>query len=304
MIILREFEVGMNISDTIMFYADDGNMLQVLRKIYTGKCLFGALIIEITRIIVASECMINQDGNPNFGTVSIKFEARADVYTYGEIINGVKIDNIGVDVITCSTPKASILIRTHSLLRYLKQGQIISVRVGAAKYTRSENKIAVSATPMLPSANYNVYRIAPVSDNVDNVLKDVRERIAAEEAAKITTGHGNDVWKMFDTLLYAYKTPQKPIGKVISIADLPAQAIGEYICRDPRLGSDASVCILDELPADATLTPMINFDATLSALLEDYCACLRTIREMIEIYKGPLVAEHNNLWKIFVASKQ
>lgn len=318
MIITKEFEVGMNITDTIMFFADENNLLRALRKIYTGKCLFGANIIEILRVIKQSECMINQDGNPNFGTISVVFEASAEVFVPGEIINGVKIDNIGVDVITCSTPRTSIIIRAHPMLRYLRAGQIISARVGMARYTRGESKISVSAMPMLPTAACNIYRIGPVSADVMAVLNDVQKRIEFEEKEKKNIAPA--VWKMFDTLLYAFKTPQKAAGTIPfkevldNLTEFTTLNDAKFIFRDPKLGSEPAVCVYESSESNTNpshptgdpnvkLAVMPNFDATLLVLLEDYCARLRTIREMSTIYTGPLVTEHENLWKIFIANK-
>lgn len=300
MIILKQFEVALDIPNCIMFYSDPSNLITRLRMEFKGKCHGGALIRDITRVIDKGFCTMTQDGNPTFGTVSVRFEAEVDLFLPFEIINGVEIIGVTATTIMCNTANATIFMSMDDRLRPLRKGQLISVRVGDTRYTKGNNKVTINAIPLLPSPEYNVYRVLPPRDLT--ILEDVQKRIKAEEAAKKS---GGQAWMVFDKILDAYNTPSKPAGKIIPLSEISTLTSG-YICRDPKVGSNATAVHYEDFPNDpnAKLVPVACLDEACTAILEDYCARLRTAREMAATYSTEkLITDHANLWRIFKSVK-
>lgn len=310
MIIIKIIELGLNVQDCIGLYTDPDNIKQILIDRYEGQCYASCYITQINKIRKISECVINQDGNPTFGTISIVCEVTAIVYARGEIINGCVVQNRGEKgVIVASTNVASILISPHPLLESIVEKQIISVRVGAARYNRGATRISVNALPFLPKQVAPTYRVEPFNIKASSALfEDVLRRIGEEEAevATLKTENGK-AWDTFDQLLYVYREPRAaPVGsQVLDVRKIAAEGIKNktYLCRDPCLNlSSPNVCSYSDstLPLGSSAVSDLTGDSVILLLLEDYCAHLRTIREMIGLYNTEkLITDHRNLWQIF-----
>ena len=88
MIITKVIEVGIDIHNCINIYSDGDNIKHILIDRFEKKCFRGCYIKTVDRILRTSECIINQDGSPTYGTLSVIFEVTAVVFADGEIING------------------------------------------------------------------------------------------------------------------------------------------------------------------------------------------------------------------------
>jgi len=308
MIIKKNIEVAVDISDPIGLYTDPNNILYILANKFEGRCYRGCYITKINRIIRMGDCIINQDGSPNFGILPVIMEVTAVVYSAGEVINGAVVQNKDKSgIITCNTDTACILLMGHTLLSSITSGQIISIRVRESKYSQGSDKISISAIPYLFANKSAVYKLGPLSSDFKVLAEGVMERITAEEEARDTLQKTKALpWRFFDNILYGYSTEQKPppgatpvgIMDIINGVKSPI-----YISQDERLnGSSAQVYAYtkEQFPEKSITLFEIPPDCVMLNLLESYCGHLRTIREMIEIYNTEaLVASHRNLWQIF-----
>jgi hypothetical protein len=312
MIITKLIEVGINIQNCINIYTEDSIILQILIDKYQGKCFASCYIKEIVRVVKIGECIINQDGLPTFGVIPVIFEVIAIVYTIGETINGCVVSHRDQNgVLVCDTDITSIIVARHPAFESVTKGQIISVRVVGSKYSLSARKIAVSAIPYLFADQAIIYKFNYSTDIHLDFFKDVLNRIEYEEAEMAKFKETQlKAWTTFDQLLYAYKDIQKPPTDVtvINIKDLiNGEGKFHYLSRDNRLNlSTPQVYNYADaiFPPNARLLDNLPSSNIILILLEDYCAHLKMIREMIGIYStGDKLLAHTNLWQIFKKNK-
>lgn len=314
MLITKVIEVGINVQNCIGVYTDPENIRQILVERYEGYCIAGCLIKKIERILRLSECRITQDGSPNFGTISVIFEATAIVYAVGEIINGCVVKNKHKSgIIVCSTGIASIMLESHPMLDSITIGQIISVRVRAVKYNSSSSEIAVNAVLYVPHKESIIYKVGTLNEQGKTLLANVLERIEFEETEMKNLKKDNaKAWETFDQLLYAYKEvqPAPPGAKVLNLKEIVKSGFNgvQYLSRDPRINLSTpnvyGYIAGSVFSNDEKLRTEFPTSTVMILMLEDYCAHLRTIREMINIYSTEkLLLDHKNLWQIFKKNK-
>lgn len=314
MIIKKNIIVGLDVLNPINIYTDSKNIKRILKNRLVGKCEYGCYIKKINKVIEDSDCIINQDGSPDFGSTSVVVEVTAIVYGVGEIINGCVVTNKDKNgTIICSTEIASIMLLSNKSLESITKGQIISIRVGSVRYNKGSEKISINAIPFLFTNKPIVYRISNITNDMKLLLTDVLNRISFEESEmKKLKSEKAKAWETFDQLLYAYKTEQTtpPGAKVLSIMDIVNKGIDKsiiYLSRDTRLNlSTPNVYGYDveKFPEGSIKKYEVPTANVLILILEDYCAYLRTIREMIDIYSTEeVIGSHRNLWQIFKKSK-
>lgn len=313
MLIIKVISIALDIQNCINLYTDPDNIRQILINKYEGRCIAGCYVKEIGRILKTGDCIINQDGQPTYGTIPVIFEVTAIVYAAGEVINGcvVKNRNRLTGVLVCNADVASVMVAAHPALESVTQGQIISVRVAAVKYTISANKVSVSAVPYLFINAPVLYKMGPVTSPMIKIATDVLERIKyEEEQAAELKGSKLKEWTFFDQMLYAYKERQPaPTGaKIVDIRSILETGAAMYIARDISLNLSEGVVYMygadSKLPADYNVRDDLKTENVIIIMLEDYCAHLKTIREMIKIYStSDLLLSHRNLWQIFKKAK-
>lgn len=314
MLITKVIEVGIDVQNAINIYTDDNNIKHIISDRYEGKCFRGCWIKTINKILRVGECQINQDGTPSFGTIPVIFEATAIAYAVGEVINGCVVQNKDKNgIIICNTDISSIVMNAHKSLESITRGQIISVRVGAARYNPGASKVSISAIPFTFQEKPVVYKVGPVTEKEREFLSAVYERIAFEESEVVKLKKDKaKAWETFDQLLYAYKEEQSTptSARVINILDLVKKPLPpdiKYISRDNRLNlstPQAYAYSSPQFPPGAILRSELPTANVLLILLEDYCSHLRTIREMINIYTTEeILTSHRNLWQIFRKNK-
>lgn len=316
MLIKKLIEISIDINRPMAVYSNPyNNLLNILKDRFEGTCYASCFITNVVKIKRQSECIINQESIDCFGRTSLEFEVDAIVYNKDEIINGCKITNIDKSgIIICETEIASIYLSSHVYLQSLKKDQIISIKVGMAKYTPVSNKISINATPHFFETNPIYYHISPKIPTISDNDKDffnayiIQINKELENKKKIL-----DIkWKFFNKLLYAYKNTQSVptnaksfnILNIFKDGEINMESIkpliGKYLCRDPKINMLTPdvyvyVSINDTLP----VTPETDWRHAVIAVLDNYLNHLITIREMSNIYDGVLLSSHENLWKIY-----
>lgn len=314
MLIKKNIEIGIDVQNPINIFTDPENIKHILEDRYEGKCYRGCYIKKINRILRIGDCVINQDGSPNFGTIPVIMEVTAVAYAVGEIINGCVVQNKDKSgIIICSTDIASIMLLSNKSLESITKGQTISIRVAGVRYNQGSSKISINAIPYLFTNKPIIYKVNAITEKDKLLLDNVLERITTEEEEMSKLKKENPrAWETFDQLLYAYKEEQKtPAGaRTLNILDIVSKGLDQkviYLSRDPRinLSSPNVYGYVDEkFPEDSIKKYEVPTSNALLLLLEDYCAHLRTIREMINIYgTEEMLNSHRNLWQIFKKSK-
>lgn len=312
MLITKIISIGLDIQNTVNVYSDlEANVRGILIDRYEGRCLRAGYIQKINKIIKMSDCRINQDGNPTFGTIDVIFEVSAVIYAIGEVINGCEVINKDKRIIICSTPITSIMLNADESLESVRKGQKISVRVGGAKYNIGAQRISINAIPYMFITSTTIYQISS-SDN-KLYLQPMLERVQKEESDIDALRKSNPkAWEFFSQLLYAYKDAQKaPAGAaefnlLNIINDFPKDI--KYLSRDSKLNLFEPLVYgyrnHADFPLGVKLKSNIVAKEVLLSLLDDYYNQLRIIREMIEIYDSEgMLEKHKNLWLIFKKAK-
>jgi len=305
--ILKTIEIGIDIQDCIGTIANPDLLKHILQNRYEKRCFKGVYIEKIESIRRVSDCMINQFGPPSYGTVSVICDVTAIEYMRGEILNGCIIQQrTEQGILICSTGVASIMMAAVPALDFLKKGQIISVRVGIAKYANGSDKISVNAAPFTFGTSTTVYKVAlspSITASDREILTDVNARIAFEEKEAILQKKTNPTaWKFFDDLFYAYKVTQK-VADTVNISQLATMAaMPLFISRDTRLPMSQPIAAVysntDDIPVGSHVRTDLPPIAVIIVILEDYCEHLRLIRELITIYSTEdLLVSHKLLWK-------
>lgn len=307
MLITAIISVGLDIQNTINLYSNlEENIKNILNDKFVNKCFRGKFIKNINRILRVSDCMINQEGVPGYGTIDVIFEADCLVFAIGEVLTGCEVISKDKKLIICNTENARVFLNAVDILESVQVGQLISVRVGAVRYNIGSHAIAINALPHLFNKSVNVYKVESSTEDIKTFLQPMLERVREEEAAaqELNTGKA---WGFFNQLLYAYKTEQKPSNGATEhnifdlISNFPKEI--KYISRDNR--SDLSKPIVygyTEEPQPAKTG--LSLKEVLLIILGDYCDYLRTVREMIQVYStAELMESHKNIWAIYKISK-
>jgi hypothetical protein len=333
MIITKIISLALDIQNCINIYTDPDNIKQILANRYEGKCISGCYVMEVRRVLRTGECVISQDGSPCFGVIPVIFEVTAVIYAVGEIINGCVVNNRdkSTGILVCSTGIAGLMVASHPMFESISKGQIISVRVVSVRYNISSPKIAVNAVPYLFSRTIDVYKIDQITQPTMNMLANALGRVSYEEEQMARLkAEKSKAWETFNQLLYAYREPQQPpagvkavdMRTIIKPGGVKSGPI--YVSRDTRINlstpemyiydtdtvnsiySANSTNNADGAAGGTTAGTVVRLRADITTpnalvvLLEDYCAHLRTIREMVEIYSTEdILNAHRNLWQIF-----
>lgn len=312
MIIKTTIEVGIDLDDPIG-QCDDEHIKHILTVKYQGRCLREHYIQSIDRIIKRGEMVINQMSSAAFATLPIIVEVTAIVFLRGEIITGCLIKNINerAKFITCESQYANVILKQTPMFASLQVGQLVTVQVATAQYAIGAQKVAVSGTPFIPSGTQPIYKI--VSHNIPiavKLMKDVQARIEYEESEMAAVKKQDPkMWTIFSSLTCAYIKPPVITGTLCQITDPEALSKFKYITRDCRIAPTTPfVLAVNEPPTDRpwelSNVLEVSFAEALIAVLEDYCAQLRVVREMISVYSTPdLIKSHANVWNIYKMNK-
>lgn len=303
MIIKTTIEIGIDLDDPIG-QCDDDHIKHILTEKYQGTCLREHYIQSVDRIIRRGELIVNQLSPGAFATLPVIVEVTAVVFLQGELIAGCLIKNINerANFITCESTHANIILRKTQMFNSLKVGQYVTVQVATSQYAIGANRIAVSGVPYIPAVTAPVYKINPGAIP-PRLLRDVQDRIKFEEdAAAELKKKDVKLYTIFSALVCAYVIPPKIAG-VIPLTNIEALTARKYLHRDPKIPPTEPIVVAVDEPPAGDIHDVSAAEGVI-AVLEDYCAQLRIVREMINIYSTPeLIKSHANLWNIYKMNK-
>lgn len=313
MLIHKTIDVSINIHNYVSVYSDPNAMImQMLKMRYVGKIYSSCYIVEITRIVLG-ECIIKQDGSPDYGTVPVRMEVCGIIYRRGEIIPNCRIVRTDQSIIVATAEGVNVVMIQRDEYKSLRAGQIISVRVNISHMPLFGSEINVTATLMCPSSKFTVYRLNPrvveYSEGIERQITLVETRL--HEISELSPA-ARALREKISDYFYPYKTPQaKPeyameasltgtVRQVLNSERLPA-----YIGRDSRIKPDwDKVYLFEAPPPDATVESNLPIEEVLTTLLADYTDYLSAITKMTGAYSSPsIIGEHKNLWALYTRMK-
>lgn len=294
--------IGLDIKDCIGVNADDAILFNIIAAGYEKTCYSGMYIEKLERIVAMSDCVINQQGNASFGTMSIVCEVTGIKYVEGEIITGCMIKNVSADAIFADTDIVSAFTKFVPKFESLTKGQIVPIRVGMTKYNQASNKISVNGTLYMPTRDFKIYSMELGANDRLVCDESIKRAQAENERAKIMQATNSEAWKFFTQLLYPYNKPNTSIGVIEQDLMTLINTTGVVkISRDPRI--ELSRPIVYVYGDDAVADRSLNGSQVLVKILEDYCIYVQMICEMIDIYGGDIAQSHKNLWLLYKKNK-
>jgi len=309
MLIKKNIEVGIDVTNGIGLFSDDGNIMSILADRFENRCFRGCFITQVLRILRMGDADVNQFGEPDYVTIPVIFEVEAIVFAEGEIINNCVVLRKNVNnILVCKSPYANIFVNGGSVLESVVEGQTISVRAMRSRYNQGSADIKINAIPFLQSKKNVIFQVGKIENA--KLFEDVLERIKAQEdEAELFKESDEKTYNFFVKALYAYKKPQEVPGIQLSIEEVARGEFrgAKYLVRDIRADLTQPICMghheLPEMGQSIVKTEMTT-DAVVLYLLEDYCSFLRTICEMMVIYSTSEIRDrHRNLWQIFKKNK-
>jgi hypothetical protein len=123
--------------------------LRKLNEKMQNKCFYNAYILEVTRVIKASEIMFSLDSTVR-GTLSCMFEANAIVFDSNEIILAEIVKKEEKFISALVGNFAGVNIHPPVGADIYKVGQTVPVLVQKADYILGKEEVSITAIPFIP----------------------------------------------------------------------------------------------------------------------------------------------------------
>ncbi len=307
MIITKVIEKGIDVHSPIEFFSDpEKNILSRLRKDLEKKCYAGCFIISVDRVLRYSDALIDQEVDNVHAKLNVAFEVTACIYSPGDVITGCKVIKNGAQGhILCSKDNASIWLNADTRLAAIREGQLITIRVGACSFSINQPTITINAYPFLPSKKYTSYYIntANHTDTDRAIFADLRKKIEDEQAKIAEMPKG--LYDMFEKLVHSYKEIEvlgsdKTIDIFLPMNNNGGEFTG-WVSRNPIMNLAKPLLYLETDPEEAS---NLHSAVAYTQCLTDYFNHLRIIRELTEIYSSKdVLQEHKNVLSIYTQNK-
>lgn len=329
MLIVKEYEVILNLSATELYRKIDDIILEKLTNIFQNKCEKNSLIIKILKIIKRSGVYMTKTRLDGSGDVNVQFSAEAIVYNENDILTNCEVTRIEKgNKIICKHPYAIAIIRGSNILQSLTEKQKIIVLVQNVRYLKNKDKIIVVGVPYTISNKFTIYATIPKISNTEDIIilnKKIKE---IDEEFKLYEKANKKMVKFFNDLFYPYKktisleqlTHQSSKIKVLDFYNFSQQIIKKdtsiskiYIFRHPIIEKNTTNAFeVNEKDFESGIPGKIldtklfkieiveeNITSVLLKLLNDYLSFIRMINELTEIYSENEIESHKNLWDTY-----
>lgn len=322
--ITKVYETIINMTATEMYSGDiDAVILGKLQQRFNGKCEQNSLIIDVNRIVKRSKIQIAKNQLDGIGNLNVQYEATAMVFMPGEILTGCKIQRIEASNIFCSHPQAVVSIKASGLLRSLRVGQMISVRINSVSYIKGREKLSCIGSPYsYPFKQVDVLVVDPgaiITTENTEILR--RKLYEVEEEFKLRQQADPKLIKFFSDTFYPFKQFKSEDFKGLvdavdycrKILDKPPASSETCIIRSPRIDKSTRFIIIydldhiDDLGLKEFDIQLVkeDFTAAMLIVLNDILNYGRMIREMTDVYPTEKdIDQHSNLWTIYGDFKQ
>lgn len=323
--IKKVITTGLDIHNVINVFTDkEANVLSILRNKYENRCTAACLIQKVTRIIRMGDCIINQFGDPSFGTMSVEFEVEALIFNQNEVIIGSKAVKNSDKILICENDVSSTFMLRNQRIESIKEGDVVPVMVTEVEYNIGASKAAVSGRLFTPNPTQNYYYIgsAFTADELEyaRFYMEAAKKLAQqlESVIEEQSKSGDDVAgrvNFFKTIMRPYKLGAESAAKLglaggtsMTLGDIfagkmaPGQA---YISRDPRLDMSTDAVYVVKTPlANSNVMPKVDKRGVLIALITDYMEHLRVLTEFLIHYPNQeAVEKHQHIWRIIGRSR-
>lgn len=331
--LIKIIQVTIDVRDPIALYAAEDGLLRALAAKYEGRCYRGVYVLAVRKIVRQGDCIINQDGDPSFGTTSALVEIECIMLARGEILL-CTVQSATAHFIAATATAGTdqevynVFIAMTPLLKSITAGQHIPVRALDFRAPPGDRKIAVNGALYVPTHVVMCYRVdttARASANAQSVIL----AALADEHAETATMQQSAAWKNFATMLTVYKTPPKLPGEqtsIVAIAEAVGNAVGNaaansathWLVIHPALQLPLVLVLNQEVrpTADqlqvsvlAAGAPAVQYienltpAAAISEILHEYYYRQRALREMASTYTVDKIKPHSNLWQIYNKNK-
>lgn len=322
--IVKIYETVLNISAAEMYSGDiESVILNKLRLRFENKCGQNSLITSIDRVVKRSKIRQVKWASDGSGVVNVQFEASAVVYNEGDVLTGCEIQRIEKNTILCKHETAIITIKASGVLRSLRVGQKILIRISTINYINGREKITIHGTPWsYPFRPVDIYVVDNVSLSPEDTSVLQRKIYEIDEEMKLRAEIDKAQFKYFNDVFFAGDSKKDLATFGVDIVEYVRDLVtkkkktsGVCITRHPNIDKTTPMVYMVSKSEDSGKLPesmlsgarIINQSAkyALLVVLEDILRYNQMIREMISVYPTEKdIDQHANLWAIYAELKK
>jgi len=224
---IRVYEMNMPIpGNVIQTLADPNFALNILRKMYEGKCYKGAFTISVIEVVRMGDVVISRTSRASNASMTVAFKARVKTYAIGTIIGPLKVTQYASDKpgtkrtgIISEVENGNVFVEYTSSLESLQSGSEIFGVINAIQYGTGQSIMTMSADLFVPNKSYECIKINWTGYNLH--YSDILDQInrARDELNAIPATTVERVGK----LLNVNNIPDN--AEVIGISELMSQKI-------------------------------------------------------------------------------
>lgn len=214
----RVIDATVAVPDPINFCSDPARHLAAALQRYVGRCIRGAYVVRIQKVLRRSKCHLVATSPSGGGYIDVQFLAAVVVFSQWDILVGVEIvqrEQAIVGVFTAPVAKATesaaasavVTIHASALSESLAVGQRVPVRVLAVVHPPTQAQASVVGMLLVCDQEAPTYRLrgaldpaaaaalAPLVAGVDAEL---------QERARLLAGPGRARLWFFEGLLHSF----------------------------------------------------------------------------------------------------
>lgn len=321
MIAEKKYEITIEVENPINFCIGKHDHIMVeLNRLYVSKCLDGAYILNIKKILDTSKCKI-VDISSN-GRIDVMFIAYVSYVKPWDIIIGTTViinDNLIISRSVTYNKEIIVTIKPSNIVNnnLIEIGNMLPIRVIKPSHKPTTNNLYIAAVLLTCDVNAPVYKVEGkiiLNDVLSYIIKNIKEEI--EKREKLMLENKKNI-KFFENLLFSYQNFTHDgenleidnnlnyynfgLNKGFNILNLKSgEIISGYWTRDLSLCRSSPLMTKIEDTTDYIKTTPMQMVLDYGNQIYHF---LVAIRQMVELYDDDMILSHENIWDM-MRSKQ
>jgi hypothetical protein len=307
-------------ADIIMKSDIETPIMEILKKLYIGKCIYQHFILDILKIIRTGLIEMSNKLD-HLASIDVQFVAKVLTLEAGELILDAKVTNITENIIYMTSPKAYISVKYSTLLPFFSLENNFPIKVIDSRYFYGSDKITVrSKFFTVEEPKLNIYLVSKSSkinkskqdidvmlmmiDGIERELQELsKEKVNSEQ-----------IIPFFKDLCYPYKKlraaefngKQIPLTKkdIYALMDEKNTTVdnGDLILRNPQMPKEIKEMTLlkniddKEKQRYGSVTKKATLNNIIILMLNDYYLHMNMILELSKHYKLT-IKNYKDIWK-------
>ncbi len=306
MYITKTIETTIDLFDSNDIYSADIDsvILNKLNARYKNVCYMGVLIQSVDSIVRRSCIRMVDDRIDGSAYVDVEFIVTCIILVHGEILHNCRINEIKAYSIFAEHKIAIVKLQKESqdlISKILKIDQRIPFVVKQVRYTISENKISVVATPFIPTVIESPYYV--ITDGLSEMeiekLNILVSACNAEELLHV------DITKKDQHGKIASDLELQPVKLDLQLLSTIDEGIIHYPCEDERSNKRLFWNKKNKMSQDLPIQQISSrLYPVIAEIYNKYLLYLLALRGFVETYNTPeSMLDLVTYWKICKGAK-